>query len=426
MTDECTTSREEFSVLIVDDEQAAVDGISRRLRGQPYTVRTAVSGQHALAMMRESPAHILVTDLKMPGMDGIELTRSVLRSFPDTRVILLTGHGDMAVAVEAMRAGAVDFLQKPVDFERLSHALSQAGEKYQELCKLKGAKRPPAELFVNHASSGKIVGGYRLSKPLGQGNYGVVYLCERLSDRCVFAMKVLRNVLPGGGDPTVRFVNEAIAISHLDHPSIIRFVEYGEATVDDQLSPFYVMEYFEGESLKKKIGDGGIPLLSDKIHIIKQAASALHAVHSLGIIHRDIKPDNILVNEFLKVKLTDFGVCHLPNSELTMTSELLGTPSYLAPEYIRTGQGDARIDIYSLGIVAYELISGVRPYRVNSVVELVAKLGSEDPIPLGMSASGIPESVEKVVMQMISKSPDRRIWTPAEVITRLNEAERDL
>lgn len=263
----------------------------------------------------------------------------------------------------------------------------------------------------------------RLVRQLGRGAMGSVWVADHLTLHSQVAVKFMSASVEDDPVSVARFTREARAAANIKSPHVVRMFDHG-ATEDGVR--YLVMELLDGDSLDKRLRTTGPLNLIELAKIVSQVCKALADAHALGIIHRDIKPDNILVNEFLKVKLTDFGVCHLPNSELTMTSELLGTPSYLAPEYIRTGQGDARIDIYSLGIVAYELISGVRPYRVNSVVELVAKLGSEDPIPLGMSASGIPESVEKVVMQMISKSPDRRIWTPAEVITRLNEAERDL
>jgi len=246
---------------------------------------------------------------------------------------------------------------------------------------------------------------YATAIPIGRGAMGeVAKAWDPALGRWV-ALKFLRHPDP---ELEARMVREARAQARVEHPNVCRVYEVGER--DGR--PFIAMQYIEGEPLDRAAAS--LPLEA-KVSLIKKVAEAVHAAHAVGLVHRDLKPANILVEEdaegVLQPYVVDFGIARehaLP--DLTMTGQVLGTPGYLSPEQARGEVGglDRRSDIFSLGVVLYELLSGERPHEGGSSVEVLVNLLGKEPRPLRQVLPHVPRDLESVVMRCLEVEPDRR------------------
>jgi len=257
------------------------------------------------------------------------------------------------------------------------------------------------------------VPGYRLERELGRGGMATVYLAVQQSLKRRVALKLLNR--SGAADPlqAQRFVNEAHTLAELRHPNIVTIHDVVQSAEAD----FITMEYLGAGSLSDRLKEG-LPL-SDALAILAQLAGALGAAHAHGIVHRDIKPDNVLFRDEHTPVLTDFGIAHqlAPQTQrITDEGIVLGTPTYMAPEQIQGDPIDARSDIYSLGIVFYEMLTGHPPFTANSPKQvLVAHLAREVP-PL----PGELSPLQPVLDRMLAKSPERRYPTMTALLADLS------
>ena len=248
---------------------------------------------------------------------------------------------------------------------------------------------------------------YRLIKRLGVGGMSVVYLARHVMIERMSAIKILRQDL--GMSPThrERFLREARAVNRINHGNIVEITDYGEA---DGLT-YLVMEYIDGESLLAHLKRGRFSW-QRAVRIATQVASALARAHQAGVIHRDLKPENVLVlpnGGEDRVKLTDFGIAKVVDAPaLTFNEQLFGTPGYIAPEYVEGIAGDGRADIYSLGVVLYEMMTGVLPYNARAQADLLLLPLSTAPIPPSSRVDGIPADLESLVLKMLARRAEAR------------------
>lgn len=248
------------------------------------------------------------------------------------------------------------------------------------------------------------IGKYRVLELIGRGGMGSVYKAhDPLLDRMV-AIKVMAEGADVGSETRIRFLREAQSAARLNHPNIITIYELGE----DQGQIFIAMELLEGEPLSRLIGR--VPPLPRRrrLTLMLQMCDGLAFAHQHGVIHRDIKPANIFVLAIGQVKILDFGIARLASSELTRTGLLMGTPTYMSPEQARGRRSDARSDIFSLGVVFYELLSGEKPFLGDDYFEVMEKVRSQDPRPLHDLTPTLPPALIDAVHRMLAKDPDAR------------------
>lgn len=209
---------------------------------------------------------------------------------------------------------------------------------------------------------------YKLIRPIGGGGMARVYLARDLILQRNVAMKILRLEYSNDREFIERFRREAESTISLSHNHIVNLYDVGQ----EEDVYYIVMEYVEGMTLKQKIQQNGPVSVDEAVHIMNQLTSAIAHAHENGIIHRDIKPQNILVNQDGQVKITDFGIAMaLSSTSLTQTNNVLGSVHYLSPEQARGGTATKKSDIYSLGIVLYELLTGQLPFRVSQLSPLL-------------------------------------------------------
>lgn len=251
----------------------------------------------------------------------------------------------------------------------------------------------------------KINDRYQIIRTIGEGGMANVYLAHDLIlDRDV-AVKVLRGDLANDEKFVRRFQREAISASSLTHPNIVGMYDVGE----DDGKYFIVMEYIEGKTLKSLIKRRGALTLSEVIDIMLQLTSGIACAHDSYIIHRDIKPQNVLILDDGTVKITDFGIAMALNSnELTQTNSVMGSVHYLPPEQANGNGSTIKSDIYSLGILMYELLTGKLPFKGDNAVEIAIKQ-MKNPIPSVCDINPeIPQSIENVILKACAKNPKNR------------------
>jgi serine/threonine protein kinase len=271
---------------------------------------------------------------------------------------------------------------------------------------------------------GQSLGRYHILKQLGEGGMAIVYKARDTNlDRDV-AIKVIRTDIFG---PAIlkrlleRFKREGQALAKLAHPNIVTVLEYGEHNG----APYLVMPYLPGGTLKSRINK---PIqYQDAVHLLIPIAQALAHAHEQGIIHRDVKPANILITRTGEPMLSDFGIAKLLDTEetreLTGTGVGIGTPEYMAPEQ-GMGQSDERADIYALGIVFYELVTGRIPYRADTPMAILMKK-SQEPLPRPKSfVPSLPDSVENVLIKVLARDPNNRYQTAREFADALERLAR--
>jgi serine/threonine protein kinase len=262
------------------------------------------------------------------------------------------------------------------------------------------------------------IGKYEVVGLIGRGGMGVVYKARDNTLGRPVALKVMTGDLAADTETRVRFVREARSVSMLQHANIVVVYELGE----HDSSPYIAMEFLEGEPLDHLIRSGLPFSLLEKIDVTLQVAKALEYAHNRGVIHRDIKPSNIMRMHDSTVKVVDFGIAHLTDQTITRTGMVLGTPAYLAPEQLNGLGIDRRTDIFSLGVVLYQLLTGKLPFEGTNTAETIMKILLEPPPRLPHQGDVNPPDLQQIVDQALAKKKEERFQScseMAEVLARL-------
>jgi serine/threonine protein kinase len=271
------------------------------------------------------------------------------------------------------------------------------------------------------------LGRYEIVRELGKGAMGIVYLAKDPLIGRLVALKTIRPVAHSDDDEAKefqqRFIREAQAAGILNHASIVTVHDIGQ---DESGTSFIAMEYVEGQNLKELIAQGKPIPFEQVAEVIAQVAEALDFAHSRGIVHRDVKPANIILVEGNRAKITDFGIAKIASSvaNLTTTGQFLGTPNYMAPEQIKGAPVDGRTDIFSLGICLYECLTRRKPFGGDSLTSISYKIVHEPFPPLRDANPEIPDGFEEVVATSLAKEPGRRFQRGRDMAAALRAVMR--
>ena len=403
-------------ILIVHESAKSRDLLKSALRDSTDAVFEAANVAKAESILNNDPVDLVISSLSLPQRSSIALVKKVKSITPKIPIIVITKKRRVAAFLECSKVGGDGVISYPFNKENIANTLKNT-----------------LALVENHATgvgqhpfrpASRYLAGYELKGVLGKGSMGIVYLVEKANSRTAkpYAMKVLQKPVGRSEDQKrellERFLREAEAASVLRHPNIVRIIDFGIA--EEQMKPYIVMDFIPGRSLKHFIGKSGLSHIQ-KAMIVRQVAHALKAIHSHNICHRDIKPENIIMDEKLNVKVTDFGVARLPNSDLTQIVKILGTPSYMAPEAFISARVDYKADIYSLGVVAYELFLGKKPFYSESINGYRQKILNERPMEPRKIDSGFPRELQCILAKSLKKDPDARFNSVADIVFALDQ-----
>ncbi|MBQ4396579.1 MAG: Stk1 family PASTA domain-containing Ser/Thr kinase [Clostridia bacterium] len=270
---------------------------------------------------------------------------------------------------------------------------------------------------------GRVLDGrYEILEEVGNGGMAVVYKAKDFDTGSVVAVKILREEYLDNEEFCRRFRNESRAIALLNHPNIVKILD----VCNTPTLQYIVMEYIDGISLKDYIEQQGVIRIKEAVHFTTQILRALMQAHSKGIVHRDIKPQNIMLLPNGQIKVTDFGIARLSTSRTsTITDKAIGSVHYIAPEQARGGHTDARADLYSVGVMLYEMLTGQLPFDASSAVSVAVMQLQADPKMPRQINPNIPIGLEEITIQAMQKDPAKRYQSAAEMLQDIENFKRN-
>ena len=425
------TSQQAPYVLVVDDNVNNRDLIRRRLERAGYSVITAEDGATALDLIDREPIALIILDIMMPGLSGIDVLRAVRQRFTNLEmpVIMATAKDQSEDIVQALDMGANDYVTKPLDFPVVL-ARVQSHLRAREAAV--NAKQEQKLRFGDLRPGLVLAEKYRLEEEIGSGNFGVVYRATHLAFEQPIALKILQTAVDDiEPEDLQRFQQEGSSTFRLKHPNAVLVLDFAVA----HGLAFLVMEMLDGESLDQLMKRAGRQDIMRSVEIITAVCDVLAEAHSIGIIHRDVKPANIFLHQTPRgevVKVLDFGIAKLvgdaaAGKHLTLDEGILGTPAYMAPERLSGRNYDGRSDVYSVGIMLYQMIAGTLPFQAKSNEALAVAMQHLTGTPERLSTY-LPEApikFEATVMSTLRRDPDERP-TAGELAVRLRESLTDI
>lgn len=442
------------TILLVDDDMESANKLAEQLKEAGFQPQLAHTGPQAKQVVFRTPPDGVILDLKRADMDSFELCRQ-LKMTPQTRaipVMFLSDRGDVAAKTRAFRLGAVDYLMRPFEFEELLVRMEQhirSSRKLKDLerekaeltkenkeLKKEKASPPSGPVYTNPADlpNGFLLDGkYRLDGRIGLGGFGVVYKATHTQLQRQVAVKIFRTLGNLSTEEALkRFRQEGTSASRLNHPNAVAMLDSGIAPGG---IPYLAMELLVGRTLADELRDRPVLPLSRCIQIILPICDVLVEAHAAAIVHRDIKPENVFLHRARfgeVIKVLDFGIAKLIGADLdierpamTGGGGILGTPTYMAPERLKHGPYDGRSDVYSVGVMLYQMLCGRTPWPTgtNGFLEMVLNHLNEPVPPLRKWNPSLPEPVANLVMRTLEKDPALRP-TARELLTELVQVVR--
>jgi serine/threonine protein kinase len=387
-----------------------------------------------MAVVPEGEFDVVVSDVRMPDMDGVELLASIRDRDGDLPVLLMSGDPDLDTAMKAVKFGAFEYLAKPVPLSGLEASVAKALELRRSRLRAKealearsGARRQGATTLVPAESyTGALLAGkYRVGALIGTGGMGAVYEAEREDlGHMKVAIKVMLSLARGRDDLFARFRREAEAVAAIDHPNIVRVLDFQAPPGEP---PFLVMERLHGAPLGTVLAAEGSLTAERTAFVASQVLAALSAAHGANIVHRDLKPDNVFLTTMSGmadiVKLLDFGIAKMLgaalDSKLTQTGTVMGTPAYMSPEQARGADADPRSDLYAVGCLMYEALSGRAPYAGENYNALLFAVQQAAPVPLFARCPALDPALAAVVERAMARDVNVRFQSAAKMADAL-------
>jgi CheY-like chemotaxis protein len=422
-------------VLIVDDTPANLALLAEMLMHRGYDVSVATNGSRALALVNAVPPDLVMLDVAMPEMDGYEVCRRLQAQSSSARipVIFLSAHDEAKDKVAAFHAGGRDYVTKPFHVEevmarvetqltiaRLTNELTRRNEELARRNEeLLASQRRTDMVFAAFSDllPGKVLDGkYLLGEKIGAGGFGTVFRAQHVPLQRAVAVKVFR---PAPGNDTQvgleRFRAEGASACRVEHPNVVAVLDSG--TSEGGIA-YLVMELLDGRSLAEELATCGRMSVTRCVEIAVPVCLALAEAASRQMVHRDIKPSNVFLHRGREgeiVKLVDFGIAKLfgepevPEHDLTVTGAIIGSPVYMSPERLLGDAYDDRSDVYSVGVMLYQMLSARLPFEQRSGYHGIAVRSLVDaPLPLTQRVADLPPGLDAVVMSAMARDARRR------------------
>jgi CheY-like chemotaxis protein len=411
----------DYTLLVVDDNEENREVLSRRLIKKGFQVLVAEGGRQALSLVEAQPVDLLLLDIMMPGMTGVEVLEELrkTRSAADLPIIMCTAKTESEDVVRTLELGANDYVTKPIDFPvvlarvqsqlRLKKAkrAQQAAEQAQAVERmLAGPEARPGGLLAER---------YRLESRIGSGAFGTVYRAIHLELDSAVAVKVLQTGVGPDADAIARFRREGISACRVRHPNAVSVLDFG---VTERGTAYLVMELLEGHSMLEELLRRRTLTPARAASLLIPVCDVLAVAHNAGIIHRDIKPSNVFLQRTPVgevVKVLDFGIAKIAGEQtlkqhLTVEGAILGTPAYMAPERFSNKPFDGKSDVYSLGVTLYQMLEGRLPFVTHGGDAMaVAMMHLNDSVPpLSAVAPPLREPLQLLIQRVMAKKPEQR------------------
>jgi len=418
-------------VLVVDDDPAARELVCRALSRLGYSCMSASDGREALEFAADHLFDLVITDLDMPRMGGLALIERLRLDGPEIPVVIMTAYADVDSAQRALRLRVSDYLVKPFDnLAELQAAARRAIETRTSraspealVAELGDRLRPPSrEPTLAGTPSDRVpemIAGFKIVELLGKGGMGTVYKAIQVSMDRPVALKILAHEIAGDAHFVRRFIREARIVARLDHPNIVRGIDVGRTGGTYYLA----MEYVEGESVGDLLAREVFLQEDRALRITIQVARAIKHAWEVGLIHRDIKPDNILLARGEVVKLADLGLAREVRTDvpmMTQTGTTMGTLAYMSPEQLLGERDlDVRTDIYSLGATLYHMVTGELPFEAPTAVAAAAAELHGDLMPADARNPQVSSGAGTLISKMMSRDRSARYERPSQLIEDL-------
>jgi CheY-like chemotaxis protein len=416
-------------ILLVDDDALLIGVMAEILESAGFLVEKASSGAQALACIAAREPEVVVADVEMPGMTGFELCRRVRASGRDAIPFLFcSGRGAAGSRMEGLQAGADDYLVKPVIGDELVLRLARQVERVRQLRAAAALAAPPAvnaamlaaiEARLQYGATEVVpLGRFELRGILGRGSMGTVFQAWDTKLERWVAIKTVRAGVGMAefwdGDLVRSLVAEAAMVARFNHPHIVSVFDVQDATD----AAYIVMELIDGVSLEDLLQSTrlGVPAV---VPLLGAVASALAAAHGLGVLHRDVKPGNVLLGRDGAIKLTDFGIASLVSSRMHGT--VFGTPGYVPPEALRGRGFEASGDLFALGALAYRCLTGQPAFVGRTPDEVMLSSLSGRVLPVHEGCPDVPAELAAMVTGLLERDPERRLGDAAFVTGQLGQ-----
>ena len=425
-----TSGKERASVLLVDGDSGSRNLLALRLGNEGYTTRTAADGRSALEEIRREAPGLILSETVLPGLDGFALLDALKREGKgNIPFMFLSSRADPLSVNKGLLLGAVDFIAKPVNFEvlltKLEKVLAQAVDLSGVSARLSlsdvtlsGNADYPLVQYDELQAGTTILGRFNIEADLGEGGMGKVFKArdERLEEQVV--IKVMK---PGFSDDVLRRFKREIRLARkITHPGVVRIFDFWEAGP----LKFVTMEFLEGTDLRAEIKRRGAFPVPVALRVAAEIFEALAVAHEVGVVHRDMKPHNVVMLPSGKVKVLDFGIAqglepNTPDSATVARGSIMGTPEYMSPEQLMAEKLDPRTDLYSVGVMLYELLTGQLPFASEDRIEGARMRLVSDPAPPTSKKPDIPDNVDGLVLRLLQRKRDERYASATEVLADL-------
>jgi len=409
-------------IFIVDDEPFTRKFLSRCLEREGFHdleefssgddvlrklgIKT-VAKTDTLIIFPDCSVDLILLDVVMPGIDGFEVCRRIKDEYPNLPIIIMSSLYNEVDQMKGFESGADAYEAKPINKKRLFSIINKLLENKNKQEQLKADYENLKSLhktlppFIRKQTDK--IGVYKVMRTLGTGANAIVYdVYSENHDK--YALKILKDKVATDPDNISCFTHEIKSISMLDHQNIIKIVDYGI----HEGFPYYVMEKVDGRTLSNYVNNVGAMNFNKFQATVRKIASAIDYIHNSDIIHRDIKLDNILMNDFGDIKLTDFGLAIESQSEDSEVSGIAGTPLYMAPEVITGRSVSAKSDVYAFGICVYYLATGIAPFQNENLQHLIHSHCNVVPQRVDELNPEIPEVWAEFIALCLEKNPAKR------------------
>jgi serine/threonine-protein kinase len=410
-----------LTILLADDDNALRQMLARVLERQGHLVVETNNGEAALQAFQSNQVDLVVLDVDMgPGLNGFEVCKK-LRQDPygaSIPIIFLTGMAEEEHLILGFEQGADDYVRKPFSLPEFIARLNAQIERLRRQSQTR-QQMGDQQFRIGTTIEGGNKEFYKITSRLSSGGMGVIFRGYRVRDNLNVAIKTINSSFLSNHKDIQRFLREANATLQIRHPNLASGIE----VVRTPQYCYFVMEFIQGESLSSLLDRENHIAQERALDIVIQIARGLEYLHSLSLVHRDVKPGNILVTPEERAVLVDMGLAKRVDTQANLTTEgvILGTPYYLSPEQAMGENLDIRSDIYSLGATFYHAVTGSVPFRGSSTIAIINARFIIDPESPHLRVPEVSLGISQTINKMMARSLTERYQTPASLLEDLQK-----